>query len=475
MDAQTRVRRLKRGVPVVSMSDFQNHDIYTVVASTLVDIIKGLVDSEQSLSWTTIEATAELVCCFSRLSQCSVALCNACRTDATIGLYSSFVYHARLSMYGNPNASKITTRFYDGFSKVSLLTGCAGVGPHADMHRFNALGVKDIVQDRFKTAKKLCDLDTPRLSSACNKYVPTDLPSGTGRRVASFLGRARLLAQHAARNNPSLTCSCNHFECLRPMLDMYASGTAASLHSTQASVQDVFGVQAPVANAANAFDDNSSEDEEDEDATIAQEPTRCVCTGYWASACPGVVTALPPRKFCSLACFQGYTEKLRFVLPISAQEVESYEATCVTAGKIGLARIASACRAAFKRNTAIARTLRLARRSSMLANNVVDEDLASRIHSNIVDMLNVDLGMLCAAAYIAESPSASIARVLPGTYDDWRSETRKWTRPLEIVKGLYLQHFKNRHILVYDETRLPPWLSKVREKATLMFPVQALE
>jgi len=176
-----------------------------------------------------------------------------------------------------------------------------------------------------------------------------------------------------------------------------------------------------------------------------------------------------------LACFQGYTEKLRFVLPISAQEVESYEATCVTAGKIGLARIASACRAAFKRNTAIARTLRLARRSSMLTNNVVDEDLASRIHSNIVDMLNVDLGMLCAAAYIAESPSASIARVLPGTYDDWRSETRKWTRPLEIVKGLYLQHFKNRHILVYDETRLPPWLSKVREKATLMFPVQALE
>ena len=136
------------------MSDFQNHDIYTVVASTLVDIIKGLVDSEQSLSWTTIEATAELVCCFSRLSQCSVALCNACRTDATIGLYSSFVYHARLSMYGNTNASKITTRFYDGFSKVSLLTGCAGVGPHADMHRFNALGVKDIVQDRFKTAKK---------------------------------------------------------------------------------------------------------------------------------------------------------------------------------------------------------------------------------------------------------------------------------------------------------------------------------
>lgn len=111
----------------------------------------------------------------------------------------------------------------------------------------------------------------------------------------------------------------------------------------------------------------------------------------------------------------------------------------------------------------------------MLTNNVVDEDLASRIHSNIVDMLNVDLGMLCAAAYIAESPSASIARVLPGTYDDWRSETRKWTRPLEIVKGLYLQHFKNRHILVYDETRLPPWLSKVREKATLMFPVQALE
>ena len=450
------------------MSDFQNHDIYTVVAATLVDIIKAGVDSEQSISHKKIETIAELTSCFLRISECNVALCDACRADATIALYASFVYHARRSIDRNANDAKITTRFYDGFSKVPLFTGCTGVGPHANMHRFDALGVKDIVQDRFKTAKKLCDLDTPQLSSACNKYVPTDLPSGTGRRVASFVGRARLLSQHAASSNPSLTCNCDNFECLRPMLDMYASGTAAS-------VQDVFGVQAPTASAANAFDDNSSEDDEDEDATTAQEPTRCACTGYWASACPGVVTALPPRKFCSLACFQEYTDKLRCVLPVSANEVESYEATCVTAGKVGLPRIASACRAAFKRNTAIARTLRSTRRSSMLANNVVNKELASRIHLNIVDMLNVDLGMLFAAAHIAESPSASIARVLPGTYDDWRSETRRWARSLEIVKSVYIQHGKNKQSLVYDETRSPLWLSKVREKAMLMFPVQTRE
>jgi hypothetical protein len=183
---------------------------------------------------------------------------------------------------------------------------------------------------------------------------------------------------------------------------------------------------------------------------------------------------LPSRKFCSLVCFKAYTSHLRNVLPVSAYDVESYESTYVTAGKVGLSRISSACRAAFKRNTAIARTLRITKRKGGTG-NIVTEDLASRIHSNIIDMLNVDLAILFAAAYIAESPSASIARLLPATYDDWRSDWRKWSRAIEVAKSVYTQHSRGSKVLAYDETQLPMWLSKVREKATIMFPVQSLE
>jgi hypothetical protein len=241
-------------------------------------------------------------------------------------------------------------------------------------------------------------------------------------------------------------------------------------------MEDVFGVHAPVTPEQPEFDDNSSDGDDDVDddgGGAAHAPQlHKAYADYWASACPGVVVTVPPLNACSSFCIQRHAADLRRILPITDHDVESYESTRIPTEKVGLARVASACRVAFKRNAAISRTLRTTRRQRV-ANPIVCTALACRIHANIIDMLNVDLAILLAAAAIAESPSASIARALPGTHGAWRSDPRKWTRALEIAKSVYMQYAKSDRSLVYDETRLPLWLSKIHERALSMFPCTA--
>lgn len=442
---------------------YAHTDMFSLILETLVEEMQRVIDKNTSVDAMDVDRSCTLTDAVLRLASCCRETHRCLKGHATFRLYAAFIYHASISHRppNHPTQAGIVSRFYDGMFSLSVLTGCAGRGPHVNPHRFDALSVKDVVQDRFKTSRKLCELDATQLESRCGKYMPTDIYR-VGLRVAAFIGRARLLAQRVRTTTPGALCRCEFALCNRDMLDMNRRGP-----SSNASLDDVFGIHGSPASQHEDSFDVSDDDTDEADGHAAS--TSCVT--YWTSVCPGVLARVPVRRFCSHSCSLRYGEELRKILPVSASDVEAHDAANIPHSKLGLPRVAAASRASFKRNMAISRTIRNASRRRG-THPSTEQDLARRIFSNITDMLNIDLAILYAAACIAESPAASVSRVLPGTHADWRREHRKWTRAIEVAKGIYLQHGPRHRTLACDESRIPAWLSKVQNSATTMFPVQ---
>jgi hypothetical protein len=217
----------------------------------------------------------------------------------------------------------------------------------------------------------------------------------------------------------------------------------------------------------------SSSEEEEEDEEDENEPP---VASYWSTLSPRPLTALPRRTFCSLACSLAYEDEIRSAIPIRVSDAETHESFSSASGKVGLARVMASTRAAFKRNDAASRALREAMRAlKKRQSHTVKFDVFNRMHQNIIDALNIDLGILYAAASLAESPEACVNRQLPATAPGWRDgDVKKFLRAIERVKSIYLQHYKTGEGLARDERFPPRWLLKVKEAATGLFPARAV-
>ena len=214
----------------------------------------------------------------------------------------------------------------------------------------------------------------------------------------------------------------------------------------------------------------TSSDEESDDEE--ESPPQYQAASYWATLSPKPLTTLPRRVFCSLACSLAYEQELLEAVPVRVSEAETHETFSSAAGKVGLARTLASTRAAFKRNDAASRALREAARSAKKRPfSTTPFNLVARMHSHIVDVLNIDLGMLCAAAALAESPGACQGRLLPATAPGWReSDVKKHRLAIERIKALYTKYHRSSDGLARDERFPPVWLRKVRDEAPRMFP-----
>ena len=443
---------------------FSSGDCFSIVFEVWIQNIKDVLDGSAPTDSDKIYSVAQQAVVICRF-------CSACHTaarllpsDRTLCYYMAFLFYARFSFAPQSQTMKIPLRFLDGFRNIPILSGDAGSITDDQLQKFNGFNVKDIVVDRFKTATKLCELDAVQLSQRCAKYAPNDLDGNVGCRIAAFVGRARLLAQHAAKRNTRLKCNCQATGCSHQILNMsITSSNGTHMHSAMA---EVFGVN----ESSSSSSSDSSEDEAEE-----QEKRNTIHNqvgAYWRVVCPTVMATIPSRIFCSETCASSYETLLRNIVPISATDVEYFEAA-TTCGKTGLVRVAAASRAAFKRNISIQRSLRISRRQQK-HDNPIPKALQERIHTNITDMLNIDNALLFAASYIASSPSACIGRTLPGTHTKWRDECKSYIKAIETIKSLYKQHNKEHHSLSADETHLPLWLQRVRDQAFALFPVQSM-
>jgi hypothetical protein len=215
---------------------------------------------------------------------------------------------------------------------------------------------------------------------------------------------------------------------------------------------------------------SSDEEDDDEDPSTTQTPS------YWASLSPYPIASLPRRVFCSLACSLAYDDELASAVPVRVTDAETSEHFSSASGKVGLARTLASTRAAFKRNDVASRALREASRTLRKRHSsTIKVETILKMHKNIIDVLNVDLGLLYAAASLAESPGACANRQLPATTPGWREcDLKKFGRAIERVKATYVKHWTERDGLARDERFPSKWLVKVREEAAQMFPVRSV-
>jgi hypothetical protein len=421
---------------------FQIDQLLNALVEMLIVSIDEFHESEDERDKRDAVATA-----IRRLECTSKANQSTLLADGRLQFYRCF-YHTL-----NTN-NALPRRFLDATFGVSLLTGSFGQGP-SETQRFGVLTPKDVLQDRLNTARRLTSLDLNEVSRRSAKYLPNDLPDGVGTRVAAFVGRARFVTQIRAQDRPTWVVTCGLGSCSCRFLCSEGENVAGP------SLVDLFGEQGV-----------SSSEEEEEDEEDENEPP---IASYWSHLSPRPLTALPRRTFCSLACALKYDDEIHSAIPIRVSDAETHESFSSASGKVGLARVMASTRAAFKRNDAASRALRESMRAVRKRQaHTVKPELYNRMHQNIIDVLNVDLGILYAAASLAESPEACVNRLLPATGPGWRdADVKKFSRAIERVKSIYTQHYKTAEGLARDERYPPKWLLKVREAATGLFPARA--
>jgi hypothetical protein len=152
--------------------------------------------------------------------------------------------------------------------------------------------------------------------------------------------------------------------------------------------------------------------------------------------------------------------------------LEEFENRHISYNKFGLSRVLDTARAVQKRNAAAVRALREARRSlKSNPSQSIEFKLVERIHELIMDMLNVDLAMLLAAATLAESPAMSAMRSLPALSSAWRQNASRWSYAMDRVRAIYFErggHRNRERTLTFIEQ--PAWLRHVIESAPDLFP-----
>lgn len=420
------------------------------VCETTVQLFFSLVDGAEMHTAAVQQQLRVLACSLLKLERTSKALRALLKSNKCLPYYRFFFHTSSAT-------AVLPRRFLDGTFGVALFSGAFGNGP-SNTTRFDVLTPKDVLQDRVNTANRLSELSIDRVVTKSVNYMASDLPTGVGPRVAAFVGRARFLTQHRAAANPHWATTCNLANCHCKMLCSDGS-MAGGVQQSNPALADLFGESV-----------TSSEEDEDEDEN---EPPQYPVASYWASLSPKPLTTLPRRVFCSLACSLAYENELSTAVPVRVADAESMETFSSASGKVGLARILASTRAAFKRNDAAARALREAMRSiRKRQRSTIRTELFERMHKNVADVLNIDLGLLYAASALAESPGACQGRLLPATAPGWRdAEIKRFARAIERVKAIYLKHHRESDGLARDERFPPLWLRKVRDQAAGLFPV----
>jgi hypothetical protein len=434
----------KRIKEALSANVFPVDQLLNALVEMLIGSIDEFHESDEEKEKRDAVATAiRRLECTSKTNQATLL------ADGRLHFYR-FFYHTLTTNNALPR------RFLDATFGVSLLTGSFGRGP-SETQRFGVLTPKDVLQDRVNSARRLTSLDVNEVLHRSSKYMPEDLPDGVGPRVSAFVGRSRFITQIKAQDQPGWVVTCGLGSCSCRFLCSDAGGAQPS----NPVLVDLFGEQGV----------SSSEEEEDEEDE--NEPP---VASYWSTLSPKPLTALPRRTFCSLACSLAYEDEIRSAIPIRVSDAETHESFSSASGKVGLARVMASTRAAFKRNDAAARALRESMRAVRKRQaHTVKPEIYNRIHQNIIDVLNIDLGLLYASASLAEAPASCVNRLLPATAPGWRdADVKKFSRAIERVKSIYLECYRESDGLARDERYPPKWLLKVKEAAPCLFPTRAV-
>lgn len=325
-----------------------------------------------------------------------------------------------------------THYFLDGIpASLALFDGPTTVSfTAADIGR---LRLRDVIADRVDAVSKLENLsDGSKFKRKLNELHLEGMSRGVPMPVRCLVARTRALFQGIRNTHrPSLFKRCDNVNCRRLCY-----------------------VGEPAESWANGVIHRGDEVDEGSDSSE-----------YWLGTTgAGVRTVPDTRRFCSVACSREHAEHLAQMMPDAGLQMDADD----VAKKAGRARVREAFDLALKRNTSAARALRTMRSKSRTNLAVSRDELAHHCQRRIT-MLNVDLGVLLAAATIAESASLSRGKLLPGMSIYWRDDPFYYAKVLKAVREIYDKTGRRPTSVVSCTTTTPKFLQRVKINAFKMF------
>ena len=186
--------------------------------------------------------------------------------------------------------------------------------------------------------------------------------------------------------------------------------------------------------------------------------------GYW-KAC-GEAPLYDVHRFCSSACQREWHRDWVRLIPDKEITYNMESALAIRGKEHG--RVTSALNAALQRNTDVAHKIRklrkrVKRKAFAVSTADVNRELSARL-----DMLNIDVGLLYAAATVARIPSSQRERLLPGSTAEWRhSAHNRYRNALSRVARLYRMYPESTPIGHRLDT--PAYFRALKMEATTLF------
>jgi hypothetical protein len=212
---------------------------------------------------------------------------------------------------------------------------------------------------------------------------------------------------------------------------------------------------------------DGSDDEEDEHCVIAP-PLGSVESQreYWR-LCGGRQPQLEHQSLqfqcCSSGCKCKVQYEVNIAMGINSQELLMFDAP---PHKEGAGRVPAALRAALQRNELTGRRMRA---TGDYPYKVLTGEEVTQFRFMACTMLNVDLALLNAAAYISESPALIAGRVVPPLTRDWRSVPTLCRSAVVACRQFYNAYRPVEMIPVSSVVIRPKFLSKSRDQASTFF------
>ena len=326
-----------------------------------------------------------------------------------------------------------TGHYCDGLPEgVDPMVISQSVGP---IQRGDILQMEDTLQARCIMAKEIDDRTDAQedLNEPISAAIPLNLPAKVklfAMELGRFHARFRANTQY-----PRFFKPCQRKGCARPSMIPVAEQCA------------------PVSNGATG------------NAAAINERR------YWQICHTGSTTGVDERlpvnmSFCSTACFCAAREEYDRCFDLMAQlpAVATFGPPPARRGQqeITASRL---YRAALARNASIGRSIKFRVDFTMSKHYPVTLDGARAMQKAFVDAINVDLGMLYAAAVICELPPRLKPNAAMPKTADWRSHPWLFTNPIRKVRAIYKASKAHDGIAKGSE----PWLSKVKAMSLEVF------
>ena len=370
------------------------------------------------------------------LNACSV-LCKESNATLHQHAFAKYMIFYEMWRLHSNQVDCFTSYFLQSWPSFVPLDGPLEGTAVSDANAVRRLDVRSAVADR-KSCISTLEMHETKLHVVKSRFYAPDLPPDVPLSIKIFVGRARFMF-HAIESE-------------------YADNDQYSFSQCRVCKRKCF--------FKYHSSDESDDDHCDDEHVVTYPPLGSFQSQreYW-KLCGGRQPYLDHNvsQCCCSNCRDVLQNEIHIAMGITSLELLKFDAPHK---KEGIGKVPAALRAALKRNEIAARRMRATEHYSY---QLLATQEATNLRAMATTMMNVDLALLNAAAYLVECPALMCGRVIPPLTNDWRSVPTLCRSAVVACRQFYnaykpLEPKPTSSILVS-----PKFLSKSRDLAHTLF------